>query len=178
MPKFLVQLRKKLKKKIKKNREAVSPSQLPWTVGCGRIPWLCSLSITKSARAPVEHLSLLACVNQTPCSGEGKVENRNRYLSSTQLPKKGSMGRDRHGGGGGGGTVDSVVCGALLPCAAEWSYGWTPTVTSTCSCPLPTFILFIKGTFRCISRLSFCPSPAAIHFNSALVKASWSRNQE
>lgn len=42
---------------------------------------------------------------------------------------------------------------------------------------LPAFILFIKGTFHNIALLSFYPSPAAIHFNSALVKASWYRNR-
>lgn len=40
------------------------------------------------------------------------------------------------------------------------------------------YILFIKGTFYRISPPSLCPSPAAIHFNPALVKASWSRNGE
>lgn len=35
---------------------------------------------------------------------------------------------------------------------------------------VPTFILFIKGTFHRISPLSFCPSPATIHFNSAPVR--------
>lgn len=41
-----------------------------------------------------EHLGLLACVNQTKKkkkkrrSGEGKVEERNSYLSSARLPKK------------------------------------------------------------------------------------------
>lgn len=121
---------------------------------------MCSLSITQSARAPVEHLSLLACVNQKPCSGEGKVENLNSYLSSTQLPKK------------------DCVCGwgGFTPSRLRMKlYGRTPTVTSACSCPpshthTHTFTLFIKGTFHRISCLSFCPSPAAIHFNSALVK--------
>lgn len=43
---------------------------------------------------PAEHLGLLACVNQTKKkkkkrrSGEGKVEERNSYLSSTRIPKK------------------------------------------------------------------------------------------
>lgn len=43
--------------------------------------------------------------------------------------------------------------------------------------PPSPFILFIKGTFHRISPLSFCPSPAAIHFNPALVKASWLQNR-
>lgn len=53
--------------------------------------------------------------------------------------------------------------------------GRRPTVTSPCS--RPPFILFIKGTFHRISPLSFCPSPAAIHFNSALVKPSRPQNR-
>lgn len=40
--------------------------------GCGRIPRLCSLSITDSAGAPVEHLSLLACVSQEDALGRAK----------------------------------------------------------------------------------------------------------
>lgn len=166
-----------LKKRKEMQKHTLFPSRLSWTTGWGRIPWLCSLSITYSAGAPVEHLSLLACVNQKPCSGEGKVESWNSYLSPTQLPKKTELWRDRQREMEELYTLDGVCMGTVHPRTAKWRYGWTLTVTSAYSLP-PPFILFIKGTFHRISLLSFCPSPAAIHFNSALVKASWSRNRE
>lgn len=63
----------------------------------------CVLLALPSLLAPLSNtLGLLACVNQKPRSGEGKVENRNSYLSAAQLPKKESMGRDRRGGWGVG----------------------------------------------------------------------------
>lgn len=148
-------------------RHSLFPSRLSWTARCGRIPWLCSLSITYSAGAPVEHLSLLACVNQKPRSGEGNVESWNSYLCHT-APKRQSKRDLQKDGGGAVYVVDSVCgdCTSILQNEGKGDHPQWPRPT-----PVPPFILFIKGTFHHISLLSFCPSAATIHFNSAPVEA-------
>lgn len=77
-------------------------------------------------------------------------------------------------GGGQSGERDSELESELIlrssPKILEWSAGWcTPTVTTVHPAP-PAFIVFIKGTFQSIIRLSSRPSPAAIHFSLGLVR--------
>lgn len=85
-----------------------SPADCREPRGCGRIPRLCSLSITDSAGTPVEHLGLLACVSQEGALWGGQSgELKQLSLSPTQLTppphtKKTELQTDREKDGGQG----------------------------------------------------------------------------
>lgn len=82
-------------------------------------PGLCSLSITYSTGAPVEHLSLLACANQkATLQGGRSVESE----QLPQLPKDG--GSETRAGGGGCGCTLSVVNASLLNDCGKGCHPW------------------------------------------------------